>query len=343
MGRPPDETAKEVVKIFDPLFPNKDAYTNRELVSLLTYLGSSSVVAKAIPLLRVSESAERLEKVSSELTSRNEVYGDVVQGSAASRPDRQQIALAYALRTAKVGWTPTLRNDYFAWFKTTHKWKGGLSFNGFIENIRTIALATVVDDAKEKAALAELSQRPPPAYLSNVVPPKGPGKDYTVDDAMNIVTGNLVGRNYEQGKSLFTGASCIMCHVYSGEGGSAGPDLTRASSRYSARDLLESIVQPSLVVSDIYAAEELSLKDGSKISGHIAFEEPGSLFVVANPYMPQDLTLIKESDVVGRKENPISQMPPGLLNALNEDEVRDLVAYILSSANPKDPMFAAEP
>jgi hypothetical protein len=32
-------------------------------------------------------------------------------------------------------------------------------------------------------------------------------------------------------------------------------------------------------------------------------------------------------------------MPPGMINALNPDELLDLVAYILSAGNPKDKAF----
>jgi hypothetical protein len=32
-------------------------------------------------------------------------------------------------------------------------------------------------------------------------------------------------------------------------------------------------------------------------------------------------------------------MPPGLINALNADELKDLVAYLLSGGNANDPMF----
>ena len=33
-------------------------------------------------------------------------------------------------------------------------------------------------------------------------------------------------------------------------------------------------------------------------------------------------------------------MPPGLINSLNEDELKDLLAYLLSGGNDKDKMFA---
>ena len=41
-----------------------------------------------------------------------------------------------------------------------------------------------------------------------------------------------------------------------------------------------------------------------------------------------------------RKPFPISMMPPGLINALNPEELKDLVAYLLSGGNAADAMFA---
>jgi hypothetical protein len=32
-------------------------------------------------------------------------------------------------------------------------------------------------------------------------------------------------------------------------------------------------------------------------------------------------------------------MPPGLLNMLKDDDILDLLAYLLSGGNAKDPMF----
>jgi cytochrome c1 len=34
-----------------------------------------------------------------------------------------------------------------------------------------------------------------------------------------------------------------------------------------------------------------------------------------------------------------SQMPPGLINALNEEELKDLIAYLKSGGDEEDEMF----
>ena len=48
---------------------------------------------------------------------------------------------------------------------------------------------------------------------------------------------------------------------------------------------------------------------------------------------------MKTTAVKARKPFPVSMMPPGLINSLNQDELQDLLAYLLSGGNENDPMF----
>ena len=52
-----------------------------------------------------------------------------------------------------------------------------------------------------------------------------------------------------------------------------------------------------------------------------------------------NLHKLTKSKITKRESSPVSMMPPGLLNALNPDELLDLYAYILSGGNPNDPRF----
>ncbi|MEO7796130.1 MAG: c-type cytochrome [Opitutaceae bacterium] len=342
MGKPDAATCARLAAKFDPLFPHKDPLVNRELVSLLIYLDSPTVIAKTVPLLSVSEpvtvTPEQLG--GTQLTARNDNYGAVVASVSNSRPDRQQIAYAYALRNAIVGWTPALRVEFYSWFSRTASWKGGSSFGGFIQNIRTEALA-LVPDAGERAALTALSKPPAPQFAASAITPKGPGRNYTVADATALAQGNLTGRDFAQGKALFSATACVLCHRLNQEGGGIGPDLSGAGSRYSVKDLLENIVEPSKVISDQYDSQQLDLADGSTLVGRIVGEEAGDLLVMTNPFLPDEKTRVKTTNVKTRKPYPISMMPPGLINALNPDELKNLIAYILSGGNATSPMFAA--
>jgi putative heme-binding domain-containing protein len=243
------------------------------------------------------------------------------------------------LRNARAGWTPELKRAYFSWFQRAREWRGGNSFPKSIENMRTEALANFVTDPAERAELDAMSKKAPPAPPANVVMPKGPGSAYTTDDVVSLAQGAMHGRNFEQGRAMFTATLCARCHHFNGEGGNIGPDLTGAGNRYTMHDLAENIIEPSKVISDQYGTDQIEMKDGSLVVGRVVTEEKGKLMVMTSPLAPDDLTPVNSADVKGRKPFNISMMPPGLINTLNKDELLDLLAYLMSGGNPKDKVF----
>ncbi|MEQ1860550.1 MAG: c-type cytochrome [Chthoniobacteraceae bacterium] len=337
MGKPaPDVCAKIAAKL-DPIFPHADPLVNRELVQLLVFLDSKKIVGKAVPLLATTRDV--VEALASDaVLARNDGYARAAHAMTASRPNRQAIAYAYSLRVATAGWTPALRKTFFAWFPSTRAWKGGNSFTKFLENIRTEALTNVPEPGR--AVLDELSKRAAPAPAQNVVMPKGPGRAYGVDDIVALTKGGLKGRSYENGKAMYAATLCASCHHIAGDGGNIGPDLTGVGNRYTMRDLAENIVDPSKVISDQYGSEQIELKDGSVVIGRVVVQENGKLFVMTSPLTPNDLTPVDESAVKSRQPWSVSMMPPGLISSLNEDELKDLLAYLLSGGNAKDKAFA---
>ena len=185
----------------------------------------------------------------------------------------------------------------------------------------------------ERAALASLSQPPAPAFASAAITPKGPGRAYTVDEAVALIPAKMSGRDFERGKSMFTATACVVCHRFSSEGGGIGPDLSGAGNRYTVRDLLENIIEPSKVISDQYGTDLFELQDGSTLVGRVVGEENGELLVMSNPFMPDEKNRVKVAAIKSRKPYNLSMMPPGLINSLNPEELQDLVAYILSAGN----------
>ena len=341
MGKPDAATCARVAALLDPLFPATDSLVNRELVSLLIFLDSSTVVAKTVPLLSVAENPGTApeEIASRALLARNDGYGRTVQNVTDARSDRQQIAYAYALRNATVGWTPELRTQFFAWFPHTSEWKGGASFTGFLRNIRNESLAKI-SDPLERQKFDDLSKVPVHSIVAGAVSPKGPGQTYTVESAAALFPAKLTGRDFAQGKAMFAATACIFCHRFNGDGAGIGPDISGAGNRYSVKDLLENIIEPSKVISDQYGTEQLTMADGEVIIGRVVAEDPNRYSVMTNPFAPDELARPEIAKVRSRKPYPISMMPAGLANALNPDELQDLVAYLLSGGNPADPMFA---
>ena len=336
MGKPDADACAKLAAKFDALYPQKDNFANRELCQLLIFLDSPKVVPKTLNLM-ASAKDDHVQIASDTLLARNAGYANAVEGVHGSQPNQQQIAYIYALRNAKAGWTPESRKTYFSWFQHAHKWKGGNSFKGFIENIRKEALANFVPEP-ERTALDELSSKNE-TVAANIVPPKGPGRDYTVASALALAPAGLRGRNFEDGKNMFTALNCAVCHRFNGDGGGIGPDITGAGNRYNLHDLLENIVEPSKVISDQYESHEIEKKDGTLVTGRIVVEENGKLFVMTNPFAPNDLVAIDSSEIKGKTVSKTSIMPPGLINLLNPDELLDLLAYLQSGGNPQDKVF----
>lgn len=119
-----------------------------------------------------------------------------------------------------------------------------------------------------------------------------------------------------------------------------GPDLTGASSRYTLRDMLENIIEPSKVISDQYGSTQFKMKDGAVVVDRHAGERKGFVHVMTNPFSPDSNVQLKSAEIANTKPFAISPMPPGLVNSLNPDELSDLIAYIFSAGDANHAYFA---
>ncbi|WP_113962147.1 c-type cytochrome [Roseimicrobium gellanilyticum] len=337
LGKPTPDKCADLAEKLDSVYPVKNNAANLELAQLLIFLESKRVVAKTLGLMATAkDDSEAL--ASDALLARNTGYARAADEVHRSQPNRQQISYMFALRNATAGWTKESRETYFSWFPRARQWKGGNSFKGFIENTRQEALANFAPE-EERAALDALSAKNDAVQVANFVAPKGPGRAYTIDEVLKLAEGGLKNRNFENGKAMFTSTLCLTCHRFGGDGGSIGPDVTGAGSRYTLRDLMENIIEPSKVISDQYDSHQIEKKDGSLVIGRIVAEENGDLMVMMNPFAPTSLTKVAADEVKSKKTQPVSMMPPGLINTLNQDELLDLIAYILSAGNPQDARF----
>ena len=106
------------------------------------------------------------------------------------------------------------------------------------------------------------------------------------------------------------------------------------------RDFMENIVEPSKVISDQYGSHQIEKKDGSLILGRIVAEQGDQVMVMTSPFAPTQLTPVMTSDIKSKKDYPVSMMPPGMINILNQDELLDLIAYVMSGGNAGDKAFA---
>ncbi|MEY4178055.1 MAG: hypothetical protein RLY70_1629, partial [Planctomycetota bacterium] len=170
-------------------------------------------------------------------------------------------------------------------------------------------------------------------------PPRPVVKQWTLAELNAIVDQGLKGRDFDRGRALFAATNCFACHRYDNEGGAVGPDLTQLAGRFSAREILESVVEPSKVISDQYQAVTIITDDGKTVTGRIVNLSNNNLMVSTNMLEPGSLTTVDARLVESITPSKTSMMPEGLLNVLQEDEVRDLIAYLLSRGDREHPMF----
>lgn len=298
LGRPDERARQAMIARFAPCFPASDRYLNAELCQLLVYLEAPGVAEKAMALL------------------------------AKALTQEEQLEYATSLRVLKTGWTPELRRQYFSWFIKAGEYRGGMSFRGFINQIKKEAVANLT--AAEKANLKPILEASNAPRAVPTSPPRPFVKNWKMEDLALQIEKGLNGRNIERGRALFSETRCFVCHRFDNDGGAQGPDLTSVAGRFSPRDLLESILEPSKVISDQYTAVNITTLDGKLVTGRIVNLSGDSYMVMTDMYDPSNLTHIDRRRVETVEPSKVSMMPAGLVDMLKEDEILDLMAYLLS-------------
>jgi len=343
MGKPEGATKNQLVAYLDPTFPSSSNELDRVLSKVLVYMGAPSSVEKTLTLLETvkEDPMDKTVSASSDLIMRNPQYGLDIARMLSNVPPAQQTYLATVLSDATEGWTPELHEKYFKWIANAFTYKGGVSYIGFIDKARKKALAHLPADKFEdynKLSGADLLTESG-NDLADRPQPKGPGRRRTLEEALALVDGPLTNRDFQDGKNMFDATLCSSCHSMRGEGGAVGPDLTQVGTRFSTKDILEHTLDPNKEISDQYAATVFTMKDGSSIVGRLINEENGKYSVSQNPFMPQSLREISKADVASTKLSKVSLMLPGLLGRLNDEEIKDLVAYMVAGGNSESEVY----
>ncbi|MFB5946501.1 c-type cytochrome [Albibacterium profundi] len=339
LGMPEEPVAERLISYFEQLYPAETNTLNRELSKVLVHLNDDEAISKTLDLLAVAEDDSTYQETvtkSSDLILRNPQYGLDIANLLTKTPPAQQIYFATVLSKAKEGWTDQTRERYFKWFYDAFGYKGGNSYIGFVNRARTLALEHVPDsefDHYNKLSGDSLVNQAGTALFTSEEGPKGPGRPWKMDEALEIVEADSGKRDFEQGLMLFSAIRCKSCHSMQGEGGAIGPDLTQLGSRFTAKDMLEAIIEPNNVISDQYASTVFSFKDGSSMLAKLIDEDEDVYIVSQNPYAPHILKEIPKKDVSSFKLAEISVMPPGTINVLNEDELKDLIAYLMAGGD----------
>ncbi|MBD3673844.1 MAG: c-type cytochrome [Planctomycetaceae bacterium] len=310
-GAPSDATRDQLIAKFDPLFPSESPDENWLLCETLAYLQSPTVAEKAIALIEAAPTQE------------------------------EQMQYARSIRFLKAGWTPELQTAYFEWFLKAANYRGGASFAKFIEFIRNDAVASLSD--ADKKNLAEVLARKPERKsalenLGKIFEGRTPHK-WSLEELATATQTGLKNRDFANGQKMFAAAGCYACHRFDNQGGMTGPDLTSAGRRYSARDLLDQVVNPSKVINDQFSAVIVVTEEGLVHTGVVVNLNGDSMTLNTDLTDPNKRVNIDRKKVDELTVSKVSPMPVGLFDRMTEEEILDLVAYLISGGDSENEMF----
>ena len=139
-----------------------------------------------------------------------------------------------------------------------------------------------------------------------------------------LTPANLANANKSAGRVVFNSA-CAACHTIFGTGGNVGPDLT-SSARGNLDYVLSSVVDPSAVVAKDFTVTTANLKNEQSISGVIASEDARVLSLKTTT----GIVTVQKADIATRTQSELSMMPDGLFQSLAQQQIRNLVSYLVS-------------
>ena len=128
------------------------------------------------------------------------------------------------------------------------------------------------------------------------------------------------------GKEIFT-STCAKCHRLFDSGGEIGPDLTPYKRDDLARVLLN-IVDPNTEIREGFETWLAVTEDGRTVSGFKVDED--DQVVVLRGSDGVNVT-VPRNQIEELAKQPVSLMPTGLLDKMNDQQRRDLFAYLRSS------------
>jgi putative heme-binding domain-containing protein len=305
-----EDLRKSWLDLLESLYPAQNFPANQELCRLLVHLKSPKVIAKTLPLLREAKTSEEL------------------------------LFYPLHLRYLKDGWDTNSRRALFEALNHAEKFNGASTYFKSIQDTRS-ELAAALSPA-QAAELASIIHPAKPVALSTHALPGHTFKNWKLEDLVPKLDRVARGRSFENGKAAAVSAQCVFCHKMSNDpalpAGLFGPELVQVSARFSRRDVLDHILDPSKVIDEKFRFLTITRADGTQVTGSLESEDDERLTLKPNPLSPETVEIGK-SLIVKREISPVSPMPPGLLNALKENHLLDLLAFIEAGGDPKHRNF----
>ena len=151
------------------------------------------------------------------------------------------------------------------------------------------------------------------------------GSKWDYDALLNHLQNDGVREaSLERGQAVFV-AQCAKCHRHGDVGESMGPDLTTVGKRFLTKEILDSVVYPSRVISDQYKAKTIITANGKSYTGTVGSGGSEDLLILQADGRK---IRVPREEVEQTVPSQVSSMPEGLLNDLTLEEVSDLFAFL---------------
>lgn len=131
----------------------------------------------------------------------------------------------------------------------------------------------------------------------------------------------------QQGERAYQKAGCQKCHRRGNAGEVLGPDLTTLGWRRQRREILHATLYPSHELNEEYPTVTIVLKSGKALTGMLSASSADVLAIVSSTGMREEFPRTEVETIVNQKT---SNMPDGLLEPLNKDEIISLIAFLSS-------------
>ncbi len=140
------------------------------------------------------------------------------------------------------------------------------------------------------------------------------------------------------GRTLFFNSSlatiCSTCHSIAGRGGKLASDLTELASK-PAKDILQSIAEPSAYVDEKFATLALTLKDGKTFTGVKRDEDTISLRLYDTSSLPPISRSFLKAEIAKTEKLKTSVMPGDYATKYSRQQLRDLIGFLKTTESAK--------
>ncbi|MFN9719793.1 MAG: PVC-type heme-binding CxxCH protein [Planctomycetota bacterium] len=161
------------------------------------------------------------------------------------------------------------------------------------------------------------------------LPPARPSMKATLDASLALVE----RADRDRGELLFRrsqGAGCGKCHSVDQTKNSFGPNLSGIGRRASMRHIVQSIVEPSAVITEGFSQLTVVTNEGQVFSG-VLLEESG--FTLSLGQSNGERVDIPKASIDERRTSHVSAMPEMAEN-LTSQQIADLATFLLSMQTP---------